>query len=314
MREPQRPGAPAQGATRKPSLRRRRAGESTAGIVFSRIERSRKTDHCSRYRKSSRTRSSKSSSEPARDLPQPGDPRQHQVALLVPLLEPLEVAHRQRPRTDERHLAADHVDELRQLVEREAAQEPPDPRQPRIVADLEQRARLLVERLEVVLDLVGVLAHRAELEARERLAADPGPHRAVDRRAARAELDASAITSSTGESTISPSDRRRRRSKRPLERVVDPLEHRRAQREQRHARRPGRTRPGRSGSPSSTARPARSRRARGRGRRARPPVSWGKAGSAMITSWIRSRSSTSADPAAVRASAGRSRGRGVSEM
>ena len=101
-------------------------------------------------------------------------PGQHEVALLVPLLEPVEVAHGQRARAHQRHLAADHVDQLRQLVEREAAQEAPDPGHPRVLADLEQRARLLVERLELVLDLLGVLAHRAELEAANGLPAIPG--------------------------------------------------------------------------------------------------------------------------------------------
>ncbi|MCL2420023.1 MAG: ATP-binding cassette domain-containing protein, partial [Conexibacteraceae bacterium] len=36
----------------------------------------------------------------------------------MPVLEQLEVAHRQRPRPDERHLATDHFDQLRQPVER----------------------------------------------------------------------------------------------------------------------------------------------------------------------------------------------------
>jgi hypothetical protein len=44
----------------------------------------------------------------------------------VPALQPVEVAHRQRPGADERHLAAQHVEQLGQLVEREAPQDPPD--------------------------------------------------------------------------------------------------------------------------------------------------------------------------------------------
>ena len=63
------------------------------------------------------------------------------VARAVPVLEQRVVAERQRPRADEAHLAAQDVDELRQLVEREAAQEPPDARHARVVADLEERAR-----------------------------------------------------------------------------------------------------------------------------------------------------------------------------
>ena len=76
----------------------------------------------------------------AGDLPQAGDARQHEVALLVPVLELLEVALRQRPRPDERHLPAQHVDELRELVERVAPQHAPDARLARVLADLEQRA------------------------------------------------------------------------------------------------------------------------------------------------------------------------------
>src|SRR5581483_7639968 len=120
----------------------------------------------------------------AGDLPQPGDPRQHEVALLVPFLQTLEVAHRQRPRAYERHLAPDDVDELGQLVEGEATQEAPDLGQPGVMPDLEQRARFLVQRLEIGLDLIRVLAHRAELEAVEGAAGHPGADGAIDRWAA----------------------------------------------------------------------------------------------------------------------------------
>src|SRR3954469_19872873 len=40
----------------------------------------------------------------ARDLPEAGDPRQHEVALLVPVLEAVVVALRQRAGAHERHL------------------------------------------------------------------------------------------------------------------------------------------------------------------------------------------------------------------
>ena len=74
-------------------------------------------------------------------LPQARDAREHEVALAVPVLEHLVVALGQRPRPDQRHVAAQHVHQLRQLVEREAPQEAPDRGQPRVVADLEQGAR-----------------------------------------------------------------------------------------------------------------------------------------------------------------------------
>ena len=39
------------------------------------------------------------------------------------VVEPLDLVHRQRARADQAHLAAQHVEELRQLVEAELAQE-----------------------------------------------------------------------------------------------------------------------------------------------------------------------------------------------
>ncbi len=106
------------------------------------------------------------------DLPQPGDAGQHEVALAVPVLEHVVVALGQRTRADERHLAAQHVDQLRQLVQREAPQLAADRRQARIIANLEQRAGRLVELFEVCLALLGVGVHRAELQAGERPLAD----------------------------------------------------------------------------------------------------------------------------------------------
>ena len=99
----------------------------------------------------------------------------------MPVVEPLVVALGQRPRADQRHLAAQDVEELRQLVDRPAAQEAADGRDARVVADLEERALLLVQLLELVLLALRVLVHRAELEAGERRAAHAGPTRAVDR-------------------------------------------------------------------------------------------------------------------------------------
>ena len=55
-------------------------------------------------------------------------PGQHEVALLVPVLEAVVVALRQRARADERHLAAEDVEQLRQLVDREAPQHAADRR------------------------------------------------------------------------------------------------------------------------------------------------------------------------------------------
>ena len=60
-----------------------------------------------------------------------------------------------------------HVDQLRQLVERRAAQQPPDARDARVVGDLEQAVGL-VEVQQLGLAGLGVVDHRAELEDPER--------------------------------------------------------------------------------------------------------------------------------------------------
>ena len=65
----------------------------------------------------------------------------------------------QRARPDEAHLAAQHVEELRQLVDRPAAQEAAERRHPRVVRDLEHpRAVLgvLVQVRDLGLPLLGV--------------------------------------------------------------------------------------------------------------------------------------------------------------
>ena len=179
---------------RQPPARRRATQNAprrliTAGTVLSRIARSRPDRPALQVEEVEPHEVVEVELRAARHLPQAGDPGQHEVALLVPLLELVEVALRERPRADQRHLAGDHVEQLRQLVERVAAQEAADARQPRVVADLEQRAGGLVDRLEVGLHLVGVAAHGPELQARERLAADPRAHRAVEDRPARGDRD-----------------------------------------------------------------------------------------------------------------------------
>ena len=98
----------------------------------------------------------------------------------MPFLEELVVALGQRPGTDQRHVAAEDVHELRQLVDRPPPQKATDRGHARIAADLEDRPALLVARLELGLAAVGVGVHRPELQALERPAADAGAHRAVD--------------------------------------------------------------------------------------------------------------------------------------
>ena len=123
------------------------------------------------------------------DLPEPGHPGEHEIPGAMPVLEELVVAKRQRPRPDEAHLAPQRVDELRQLVDREPPQNSPDPRHPRVVADLEQRARRLVRVLERALLRRCARDHRAELQHPELALADADPAVDVEHGPSRVELD-----------------------------------------------------------------------------------------------------------------------------
>src|SRR5262249_61197813 len=76
----------------------------------------------------------------ARDLPEAGHAGDDDVGLAVPGVEALVVAQRQRARADEAHLAAQHVPELRDLVEREPPQHGADRGHPRGLAKLDERA------------------------------------------------------------------------------------------------------------------------------------------------------------------------------
>ena len=78
-------------------------------------------------------------------------------------------------RPDQRHLPHEHVEELRQLVERGTPQKAADPGDPWVALDLEQTAARLVAVGQGVLLSVGVDDHRAELvDIEDRIsAADP---------------------------------------------------------------------------------------------------------------------------------------------
>src|SRR5690606_7629254 len=109
------------------------------------------------------------------DLPEAGQARCHHQALVVPVLVGRDLAGYRRAGADDAHLAEQDVDELRQLVQAGAAQEAPDTGPARIVLEFEQQLALAVDRLQLGLALLGVLAHRAELVAGEAAAvlADP---------------------------------------------------------------------------------------------------------------------------------------------
>src|SRR5581483_12007826 len=151
-----------------------------------------------------------------------------------PVLELVEVAQRQRPRPDERHLAAQHVQHLRQLVDRVAPQHAADRGDARVVLDLEKRPRRLVRRLERGLPLGCVDVHRPELEHAELALAEADAAVAVEDRPGRVELD--------GERDHEPERRGSEHDQRPEHEVerplhgpVEPGEDGRTQLEERHA-------------------------------------------------------------------------------
>ena len=102
---------------------------------------------------------------PAGDAGAHGEP----AALALGVLVDLDL-HR-RPRAHERHLAGEHVDQVRQLVDRVAAQPGADAGDARVAGvDDQPRAHAL-----------GVGDHRAQLVELERLAVEPDAALAVDR-------------------------------------------------------------------------------------------------------------------------------------
>ena len=80
-----------------------------------------------------------------------------------------------RPRADEAHVAAEHVPELRQLVEARAPQEAADARHPRVVASLNIGSLEARRTDELGEPLLGVGHHRPELEHPERPPSLAGP-------------------------------------------------------------------------------------------------------------------------------------------
>src|SRR5262245_34088740 len=94
---------------------------------------------------------------PAVDLRPARDPRLDLQAATLPRRVPLDLVRARRPRADHAHVAADDVPELRQLVDRQAAEDPPGARDPRVA---------LVDRVAGA-DLLRTLDHRPHLEQLE---------------------------------------------------------------------------------------------------------------------------------------------------
>ena len=118
-------------------------------------------------------------------LPVAGDAGAHgEAQLLVHRVLP-DLARKGRAGPDDGHVAREHVPELGQLVEGGLAQQPAHARHARVLGDLEDRSVLLVgahERLEA---LLGVDAHRSELDHPEGAAAKADALLEEQRRAVR---------------------------------------------------------------------------------------------------------------------------------
>jgi hypothetical protein len=85
----------------------------------------------------------------------------------------LDLFDARRARTDEAHVALDHVPQLRELVEAGLPEQRAELVDPRVALDLERRALDLVEMGELGLPLLGVRDHRAELVELEAPTVEP---------------------------------------------------------------------------------------------------------------------------------------------
>ena len=152
---------------------------SSSRAVCSRMRRSRRSDQCSMYQRSSSIRSCHGSAARPLTCAQPVMPgstarRPSWRGVYCSTCD----AHG-RARADQAHVAPQHVDQVRQLVEREAAQQRAHARDARIA---------LVHR-QPGAHRLGAAHHRAQLQQVEVAAAAAHPALAVDRRAAALEAD-----------------------------------------------------------------------------------------------------------------------------
>ena len=82
---------------------------------------------------------------------------------VLPVFVLRDLARDRWARADQAHLAAQDVEQLRQLVQAGAPEEAADRRDARIALHLEQRAARLVAGAQLLQQTIGVLTHRAEL-------------------------------------------------------------------------------------------------------------------------------------------------------
>ena len=101
---------------------------------------------------------------------------------------------------DQAHVAHQHVEELRQLVEARLAQKPSNGCDAWVVGDLEVGGVLGAQLRVVVHPLVRVLHHRAKLQHAERAAVEAGDRPPVEHGPRDVSLTNNAITKNSGDS------------------------------------------------------------------------------------------------------------------
>ena len=111
--------------------------ENGARSQAMRIFRSSQTDQDCEYRRSNRTMSFEADSTPAAHLPQSGNARLRfkNTSTMPDVIDCIFIGDR-RPRTNQRHLAAQHVPKLGKLIKARFPQQSPKWRHPGIVCDL----------------------------------------------------------------------------------------------------------------------------------------------------------------------------------
>ncbi|MCY1304277.1 hypothetical protein D9M70_540230 [compost metagenome] len=127
------------------------------------------------------------------DLPQAGKTGARLQVVDSSLVVELQLILHHRPRADDAHFTADDVDELRQFVEAQLAQNAADDGDPGVILQLARRAPLLIGRRiasKILLqNPITVRPHCAELQATERLPVMTDTAMAIKDAAAVGKLD-----------------------------------------------------------------------------------------------------------------------------
>ena len=125
----------------------------------------------------------------ATDLPQAGNTRLNEQPSQYFAVVGFNFAPQRWTRTHDTHLMAEHIDELRQLIDTETPQYATYWCYPRVVSDLEEKTVTFIGVQQARQLLVGVCDHGAELQHRKRLAIDSDAFRGVEDWAPTADLD-----------------------------------------------------------------------------------------------------------------------------